>query len=287
MAGAFDDESDQGAFQRDPMTLPNPFPDRFSDADWQLAMQRYSDLARFASPQDIPFGAVGPITNPFWQARTALPFAQLAAAANVQDQLALQPAGATNPLDLSGIGGNPNAASNPLDLSSIGGPAAQPSQRGDWFMDPSDKRSQFFDKNYAPAATALAPYNVDPALPLAVAALESGWGTSDQAQRLGNPLGYLPGGRAAQFGSPEAAWQAWARTYGPRVQDVGGDVERFVQNLQLDNRNAVGPTIGGDYRGPYNSEDAQKINWPDGVTKQATWVRHWLPRWRGNYDGLP
>jgi hypothetical protein len=49
--------------------------------------------------------------------------------------------------------------------------------------------------------------------------------------------------------SPDAAWQAWARTYGPRVQDVGGDVARFTQNLQLDNRNVVGPTVGGDYRG--------------------------------------
>jgi hypothetical protein len=125
MVGAFDDETDQGAFQRDPTTLPNPFPDRFSDAEWRLALQRCSDLARFASPQDIPFGAPGPITtgmgpNPFWQGLTGLPFAQLAAATNAQDQLALQQAGATNSLDLWGIGGNPNAASNPLDPSGIG-----------------------------------------------------------------------------------------------------------------------------------------------------------------------
>src|SRR5262249_34346442 len=137
-----------------------------------------------------------------------------------------------------------------------------------------------------PAARAAAQIGVDPALLLGVAALESTWGTTDQALRLNNPFGYIPRpGQPSRFPSLDAAWQRWTQTFGPRVSNLGSDAEAFIHNLQLDNRTVYGPTVGGDRRGKYNSETS--VNWPDLVRPRVTAVRHQLPHWQGNLDGMP
>ncbi len=57
MAGAFDAASDQGAFQGDVPVFPGPFPNLYSDADWQSAMQRYKNMRQAGFPQSGWLGA--------------------------------------------------------------------------------------------------------------------------------------------------------------------------------------------------------------------------------------
>lgn len=197
-------------------------------------------------------------------------------------QIPLQSTDAQNFLDPWRVDRAGSAAANPLDLYGISGPTPPPAVPG--FMSPNDIHALFFDRHYGPAARALAPYDVDPALALGVAAQESGWGGSRQAQKLGNPFGHLPGGQPSQFGSPEEAWQAWAQEFGPRVRGVQGDVAQFVRNLDMNNIGVYGPVPGARYTGRYNSDDPE---WSTKVPNLIQNVRDFLPRWLGYYDGMP
>jgi hypothetical protein len=156
---------------------------------------------------------------------------------------------------------------------------------------PLDSRfAKFFDANYPYAARVAAKYGVDPTLPLGVAAVESAYGTSDDAQKQNNPLGMRPNGHTPiAFPSTEAAWEEWGRQFGPRVLGVGGDVATFLSRLQEDHRQIYGPTQGGDYRGPYNNEPVQpdEPSWKDRVAGTIAGVRRRLPLWQGNPDSVP
>ncbi len=137
----------------------------------------------------------------------------------------------------------------------------------DGWLDPNSKFARFFDRHYAPAAKAASDIGVDPALLLGLAAHESGWGVENNLDRRNNnPFSAKAhGGGWAKFASPEHAWQQWAQTFGPRVSNIGGDAETFVDNLSLDNRGIVGPTVVGDRRGAYREEK----DWPT-APKRAT-----------------
>jgi hypothetical protein len=190
--------------------------------------------------------------------------------------------GLRNALDPWRVDPAASAVSNPLDLYGISGPKPAPVILG--FMDPMDVHARFLDRHYGPAARALAPYDVDPALPLGLAAHESGWGTSRRDREDNNPFGYVPPGPPVKFASPDAAWQAWANEFGSRVQGVGGDFEKFIANLAVDQRRLNGPPIGGRYTGAYNSESKK---WAPGATGRIQDVRDRLPRWLGYYDAMP
>jgi hypothetical protein len=143
----------------------------------------------------------------------------------------------------------------------------------------------FFDANYPYAARVAAKYGVDPTLLLGVAALESSYGTSDDAQKQNNPLGMRPNGHTpVAFPSTEAAWEEWGRQFGPRVLGLGGDVATFLNRLQEDHRQIYGPTQGGDYRGPYNTENAL---WKRDVAGTIAGIRRRLPLWQVNPDNAP
>lgn len=153
------------------------------------------------------------------------------------------------------------------------------------FLEP--RYEQFFAKNYPYAAQIAGKYGVDPTLLLGVAALESGYGTNSDATKRNNPLGLRPDGRTPiAFPSIQAAWDEWGREWGPRVLGVGGDVGTFLDQLQQDNRTLFGPTRGGDYRGPYNSEQFQpgEKSWKERVPGTIAGVRKRLPLWQGSPD---
>ena len=180
-------------------------------------------------------------------------------------------------------------------------PASSALPSPSWYMDPNDFHAQFYRDNYAAAAKALAPYNVDPALALGLAANESNWGRNPNAQAMHNPFGYKSSDTLQTFLSPEQAWQRWASEYGPKVQGVGSDADTFVRNLQMNGvgsngKAIVGPMPGGIYQSPYNSE---RLNPPydmrllsgiqNGKPVPGTIpsVRATLPRWLGNLDAMP
>jgi hypothetical protein len=174
----------------------------------------------------------------------------------------------------------------PADWALLHGAAAQPvsPHPPGGFLDPSDTHAKFFDSYYAPVAAVATQLGVDPALLLGLSAQESGWGTSRQALQLGNPFGFMIQGKPQRFASPGAAWQAWARSFGPRVRGVGSDVDKFVGNLAVDQRTLYGPPIGGRYTGAYNANEG---NWASDVTDRIHDMRYYLPRWLGNLDALP
>ncbi|HXZ01135.1 MAG TPA: hypothetical protein VEI03_14130 [Stellaceae bacterium] len=161
------------------------------------------------------------------------------------------------------------------------------SQAGKW-LDPNSKYARFFDQQFAAVAEVATDLGVDPTLLLGLSAHESGWGKPENnyAKNL-NPFGATPLGDSTsglRFQSYRDAWQAWARTFGPRVAGVGSDAAAFLRNLEYDNRRVYGPTIGGNYRGAYNSEDE---NWKKGVAEAIAGVRRRLPLWQGNLDSPP
>jgi hypothetical protein len=187
--------------------------------------------------------------------------------------------------------GQPRNALDPLGLTGYLGLADAPSPQPSWYMGKNDTRAQFYDLNYGPAARALAPYSVDPTLPLGQAVQESGWFTNSTARERNNPFGYMNNrGELATFPSLDAAWQRWADDFGPRVQGVGSDAAAYVQKLQTG-----GPMPDGRYKGPYNSDDQDYVprllggTLSDGTTTAGTIpsVRALLPHWRGNLDALP
>jgi len=87
-----------------------------------------------------------------------------------------------------------------------------------------------------------------------------------------------------RYSSYQAAWEQWAKDWGGRVMGIGSDANAFVTNLLRDNRGIFGPTIGGDHRGAYNSEDP---DWKDKVLRTIQSVRKRLPLWPGNLDRRP
>lgn len=152
------------------------------------------------------------------------------------------------------------------------------------------KYEQFFTNNYPYAAQIADKYGVDPTLLLGVAALESGYGTNSDAMKRNNPLGLRPDGQTPiSFPSTQAAWDEWGREWGPRVLGIGGDVGTFLDRLQQDNRTLFGPTRGGDYRGPYNSEQfsTDQPDWKTRVAGTIAGVRQRLPLWQGSPDNSP
>jgi hypothetical protein len=252
-------------------------------------------LLQLAQQLDDPRGAAGQATPPSGsitpdQLRALMPPLQPQRPPGDPAGVALPRAGAAadpapnalprNALDPLGTGD----AVNILDrIGSAGGSAAPPAARSQ--LDPNGMFAKFFDQNYAPAARVATALGVDPASLLGVAALESKWGTSNQAQTKGNPFGYIPKvGQPTTFLSPDQAWQQWAKTFGPRVQGVGSDAQRFLDSLQTDNRFVYGPTNdGGKYLGMYNSTDP---HWSEEVGNTVQSVRDRLPQWSNNPDAL-
>jgi hypothetical protein len=158
---------------------------------------------------------------------------------------------------------------------------------GDYWLDPHSKYANFFDVNYPHAARIAEKYAVDPTLLLGVAALESGYGTSKDAQQSNNPLGMRPDGHTPiGFPSTGAAWDEWGSQFGPRVLGVGRDADTFLDRLLEDHRSIFGPVRGGDYRGPYIDPQVDP-NWKEKVAGTIKGVRQRLPRWQGNLDALP
>jgi hypothetical protein len=117
---------------------------------------------------------------------------------------------------------------------------------------------------------------VDPALLLGLSAHESEWGESRMAREQNNPAGATPGGDRTgglSYPSDQDAWEAWDRRWGPRIQGLGSDEERFVDSLLRDNRTATG---GVDQHGAYNSETP---SWRDNVLATIGSVRRRYPDW--------
>ncbi len=155
------------------------------------------------------------------------------------------------------------------------------------WLDPDSKFAQFFDDQVAVIAPIAQRLNVNPTFLLGLAALESSWGESTQYNNNYNPFGATPHGDRTgglSYDSYSAAWEAWSNTWGGRVADVGNDVNAFLSRLLIDNRFVYGPTIGGDYRGAYNSENA---GWQNAVLGTIHSVQNRLPTWQGNLDSLP
>jgi RHS repeat-associated protein len=143
---------------------------------------------------------------------------------------------------------------------------------------------QFFASQYRPASNIAVQYDVDVSLLLGLSAAESGWGTSTMYRNQYNPFGFTPSGdrtRGLTFQSYESAWNAWGRTYGPRVQGVGADANLFVDRLLINNQGLRQPTVGGDSRGPYNSlvAPAGDPNWRAKTLGTITGVRRRLSDW--------
>jgi len=171
-------------------------------------------------------------------------------------------------------------------------PIADDSATGDQIAEAGlePKYAEFFAANYPHAARIGAKYAVDPTLLLGLAAHESGYGTSDDTREQNNPLGMRPDGHTpTAFPSIEAAWQAWGREFGPRVLGVGSDARMFVDRLQEDHRTLYGPTRGGDYRGPYNSEPVppDQRDWKTNVAGTIAGVRRRLRVWQNDSDNAP
>jgi hypothetical protein len=143
--------------------------------------------------------------------------------------------------------------------------------------------SSFFANNYGPASNVGSQYNVDPSLLLGLAAAESGYGTSSMATTQNNPFGATPGGFSTPgitYNSYSSAWQNWGNQWGARVNNVGGNVGQFINNLALDNQGVVG---GSDTRGPYNTQNAAtggNPNWANLVTGAISGVQSRLPVWQ-------
>lgn len=129
---------------------------------------------------------------------------------------------------------------------------------------PSEQEiAAFFANHHDIVAQRAAEIGVDPTMLLGLAAYESCWGTSRQAQKLYNPFGATPGGdRPLQFGSNEEAWDWWTKKrFGPGVQGLGGDASSFIAALK---------SMG------YNTEHA---DWPQEVAGVIRSVRRRLPQW--------
>jgi hypothetical protein len=165
--------------------------------------------------------------------------------------------------------------------------ADDPSQRDNWWLNANSKYARFFDQQFPNVTPIAARLGVDPALLLGLSAHESTWGTSKMALDKHNPFGATPQGdntAGLSYPSFSAAWQAWARRWGPRVQNVGSNADAFLNALGADNRHVYGPTVGGDRHGGYNTDD---LKWHDHVKGAIQGVRRRLPRWQGNLDSYP
>jgi RHS repeat-associated protein len=142
------------------------------------------------------------------------------------------------------------------------------------------KFDDFFDTQYSAASELAKALGVDVSLVLGVSAYESDWAQSSQARNHNNPFGFTPDGQTpVTFSSVDSAWDKWGSTFGGRVSGVGGDTDRFTSNLLLDNRRIYGPTIGGDYRGSYNSVNP---DWGNNVKATVRSVQRRMSQWYGN-----
>lgn len=71
-----------------------------------------------------------------------------------------------------------------------------------------DRYNSFFDQNYGPAKAVADAYKVDVGSLLGLSALESSWGTSDQALNHNNPFGATPNGKTpVTYESFKDAWR--------------------------------------------------------------------------------
>ncbi len=151
----------------------------------------------------------------------------------------------------------------------------------------SPKIAAFFNQHYNIVAQRAAELGIDPTLLLGLAAHESSWGGSAMANSKWNPIGAAPNGyRPMTFGSNDAAWSYWAKTFGPRVRGVGDDASQFIGNLLIDNRGVAGAV---DQRGAYNSLTSPEGDekWPDKVGNVIRSVRNRLPQWLACKAGSP
>ncbi|GIL41804.1 hypothetical protein [Roseiterribacter gracilis] len=140
------------------------------------------------------------------------------------------------------------AADGTIIFGNVAGPAVSTTPR------PLDKKFiNFFDKQSAAIMKVAGQLGVDPSLLFGLSAFETGWGASPQFNNLNNPFGATPGGQGSTpvtYNSFDSAWQNWANQWGSRVEGVGGDVDRFISALLVDNRGVPNT----DNRGSYNTE---------------------------------
>lgn len=149
----------------------------------------------------------------------------------------------------------------------------QPGQQQD------PKFDRFFSQNYDAASRVAEKHGVDVSLLLGLAAFESDWGASPQSVSKNNPFGHTPDGvTGVEYDSIEGAWESWGRQHGGRVENVGSDVGRFIENLETDNRNVYGPTVGGDRRGKYNT--VEEALWRRQVPKVIRSVQRRFTDWQ-------
>lgn len=183
----------------------------------------------------------------------------------------------------------PGAAPVPVPKPDAG-PSKAPTA-SDWWLDPKNKYDHvdFFDKHYRAAVDVANRLGVDPTLLQGLAAHESTWGADTAGKN--NFFGMTPkGDRSKGIDVPgnsiEGAWSYWESKYGSRVVNVGSDAQRFIDNLEVDNREATGPDKMGKYN-PENVDEGGDPEWRKKMAGAIKAVRTRLPRWKGNLDSLP
>ncbi|WP_428249807.1 phage head spike fiber domain-containing protein [Ferrovibrio sp.] len=150
---------------------------------------------------------------------------------------------------------------------------------GRW-LNSNTKYAKFFSSQYKIVENLAKELSVDVSFLLGLSAYESGWGTSSFYLNNNNPFGATPNGRDSLiYSSLDKAWEDFAKTWGGRIKGVGSDVDAFILNLSLDNRSVYGPTIGGDFRGSYNSVNTVWSSTLRGVIQS---VQSRLSSWWGN-----
>lgn len=147
---------------------------------------------------------------------------------------------------------------------------------------PLSKTDNFFDAHYQQASRIGNQYGFDPSLLLGLTAGESGWGSNDDTISHNNPFGLRKQGKVPlDYPSLDKAYDQWGNMWGPRVQGVGSDGNRFINALQQTDQHGYGTAVGS-----YNSEVSPDIDggrpgagWEQLVGGSIAGVQKRLPSW--------